>query len=151
MAINEQLFALLNIFIASILAGLIGYEREILHKPAGFRTHMIVGGAVALLVILGTEIVDQFESSFVNEIIRADPLRLIEAVVVGVSFIGAGTVLQNKKESNIRYLTTAASILFSAGIGIAVALRQYILAFGVTMMALLINHIIRLIQPPQKK
>lgn len=136
---------LLHVIIASFLSGLIGFEREKVDKPAGVRTNMLVGGAVALLVSLGEIIVADFNQKGLTEFISADPTRVIQAIIVGISFIGAGIVLQIEKAYKIKYLTTAATILFSSGIGISVALHQYYLAVGVTVFILFVNYIIGLI------
>ncbi len=130
---------LLHVIIASVLSGIIGIEREKSHKPAGIKTNMMVGGAVALLVLLGKIIVVNYSNAGLHEFIQTDPTRVIQAIIVGVSFIGAGTVLQSQRKQEIRYLTTAATFLFSTGIGIAVALQQYILAGGVTIFTVIIN------------
>ena len=137
---KEELSILLHVIIASVLTGLIGFEREKVDKPAGIRTNMLVGGAVALLVSLGEIIVRHFNQVGLAEFISADPTRIIQAIIVGISFIGAGMVLQIKDEYKIKYLTTAATILFSTGIGIAVALNQYYIAVGVTIFILFINY-----------
>ena len=101
---------------------------------------MIVGGAAALIISLGRVLVLDFAGeSELAGMIRTDPLRMIEAVVVGVSFIGAGTILKVEDKKKVQYLTTAAVILFSAGVGISVAIGQYIVALGVTVFILLIN------------
>src|SRR6056297_2654985 len=113
---------------AALLAGLIGIEREDSGKPAGFRTHMLVSGAAALLVLLSGDIVEiRLGNEAVADSIRTDPVRVMEAIVVGIGFIGAGTVLKVEDKLRVRYLTTAASILFAAGIGIAVALYMFVL------------------------
>ena len=145
MDLKYQLIILLHVVIASILSGIIGFERERVDKPAGMRTNMIVGGAVALLVSLGEVIVIHFRDIALADLIQADPIRIIQAIVVGISFIGAGTVLQIEKESKIKYLTTAATILFSTGIGITVALKQYYLAVGVTIFILFVNVFMKII------
>jgi len=137
---NTELNILLHVVIASVLGGLIGLEREKVEKPAGVRTNMLVGGAVALLVSLGKIIVVYFLDSGLGEYISADPVRIIQAIIVGISFIGAGMVLQIAGEQKIKYLTTAATILFSTGVGISVALDQYILAVGATIFILIINY-----------
>ena len=142
---KQELYILLHVVIAAVLSGLIGLERGKFDKPAGFRTNMIVGGAVALLVCLGRIIVEDFQDAGLSEYINADPTRIIHAIIVGISFIGAGMVLQIPHEHKIKYLTTAATILFSSGIGIAVALNQYIIAIGVTVFILIINYVLRLI------
>ncbi|HYW94734.1 MAG TPA: MgtC/SapB family protein [Bacteroidales bacterium] len=138
----DQMKILMHVAIAVVLSGLIGFEREKFDKPAGIRTNMIVGGAVALMVSLGEVIVIHFQSTGLAEYIRTDPNRVIQAIIMGVSFIGAGTVLQIQEEYKIKYLTTAATIFFSSGIGIAVALEQYYLAVGVTLLILIINFVI---------
>ncbi len=148
---ETELIILLHVIIASVLAGLVGLEREAVDKPAGIRTNMMVGGAVALLVMLGEVIVIYFKNAGLGDIIDTDPTRIIHAVIVGISFIGAGMVLQIANEHKVKYLTTAATILFSTGIGISVALRQYYLAVGVTLFILFINFLIGQITRSMKK
>jgi putative Mg2+ transporter-C (MgtC) family protein len=137
--IENELDFLLHIVIASILTGIIGIERGSVRKPAGLRTNMIVGGAVCLFMILGESVVMRFSDLGFGAYITTDPIRIIQAIVLGISFIGAGMVLHTQKEQKVKYLTSSATILFSAGIGISVALRQYILAVGVTLFVILIN------------
>ena len=138
---STEMRVFLDVFIASCLAGIIGFEREIGDKPAGIRTNMLVGGAVAMLVSLGEIIVFRFENTGLSEYVNTDPIRIIQAIIVGVSFIGAGTVLQIQSEYKIKYLTTAATILMSTGIGISVALHWYWLAVSVTLFVLIINYV----------
>lgn len=68
-----------------------------------------------------------------------NPIRILQAIIVGVSFIGAGTILKSREENTIRNLTTASTLLYSSGIGISVALNAYVLAAGLAVVALLIN------------
>jgi putative Mg2+ transporter-C (MgtC) family protein len=70
-------------------------------------------------------------------VIGADPIRVIEAIITGVSLLGAGTIIRRERAEQVEGLATAASILFSAGVGSCVALRQRMLAAGVTVLALL--------------
>jgi putative Mg2+ transporter-C (MgtC) family protein len=135
----------LHVLMASGLSGLIGIEREKGHKPAGVRTNMLVGGAVALLVAMGETIVVHFHDLGLTDFISTDPTRVIQAIIVGISFIGAGMVLQIKEERRIKYLTTAATILISSGIGISVALGKYFLAVAVTLFILFINYLLGVI------
>ncbi len=146
-----ELNILLHVVIAALLCGIIGYEREKEDKPAGIKTNMVVGGAVALLVSLGEVIVAHFDEVGFNEFISMDPTRIIQAIIVGISFIGAGIVLQIETEYKIKYLTTASIILFSTGIGIAVALNQYVLAVGVTVFILVINLFIGMVRDKIRK
>lgn len=143
---RNELIILLHVMLAALLSGIIGFEREKVSKPAGIRTNMLVGGAVALLVALGRIIVDVFIDAGFSENVRFDPTRIIQAIIVGISFIGAGVVLQIESDRKIKYLTTAATILFSSGIGIAVALHQYWLAVGVTLFILFVNYILKLFE-----
>jgi len=131
----------MNVIIATALSGIVGYEREKAQKPAGFRTNMIVGGASCLLVNLTYVLSTSLESVFSVDMVQADPIRVLEAIVVGVSFIGGGTILKSPQKQKVRNLTTAATLLYSSGIGISVALKQYWLAAGLSILAVLVNFV----------
>lgn len=140
---ETQFRILLDILIAFILGGLIGLEREKRDKPAGFRTNILISGASATFIILGQYIVEEMKLNLTDEALGVDPTRIVHAVIFGVSFIGVGTILKSQSDDTIHYLTTSATILMSAVAGMAVALRLYILAVGVTLLTLLINTIVR--------
>lgn len=140
--IADQLYILLDVTIATVLTALIGIEREKAHKPAGIRTNMIVGGATCLIVSLTIPLLNFFENYNMQNIISTDPIRVLQAIIVGISFIGAGTVIKLKDIPQVTGLTTAATLLYSSGIGICVALKQYILAIGITLLIIIINAII---------
>ena len=127
-----------KVVVAALLGGLVGIEREFAERPAGLRTHMLVGGTAAFFVLLANILLLSFEP---RDILRADPVRVVEAVVVGISFLGAGTILKYREhgERVVEGLTTSASILSVAAIGIAVALDTYILAVGAALLNLFIN------------
>lgn len=125
---------LAEVALAMLLGGLIGVEREAANKPAGLRTHMLVAGAAALLVGTAFSLVDQSARLTPNAEVTVDPIRILQAVVVGISFLGAGTIVRGRGPEHVHGLTTAASLLMSSGIGIAVALRQFGLAIGVTLL-----------------
>jgi putative Mg2+ transporter-C (MgtC) family protein len=137
-----QIHQLLYIAAAMFLGGIIGLEREILDKPAGFRTHMLVAGTSALLMMLG-EAVMHFYPVAETLRLQADPIRLIQAIIVGISFICAGTILRHRDREQIEGLTTAATILLASTIGIVVALRQMVLAAGMIGLTLFILTIFR--------
>jgi putative Mg2+ transporter-C (MgtC) family protein len=122
--------------LAMVLGAAIGFEREIEDKPAGLRTHMLVAGAAAMFVALGDVVVKHFDVGLASELIRSDPVRIIEAVITGVSFLGAGTIIRYRAKRRIEGLTTAASTLFTAAVGVCVALSQVALAVGVTVLVL---------------
>jgi putative Mg2+ transporter-C (MgtC) family protein len=122
-----------EVAIAMALGGLIGLEREFADKPAGLRTHMLIAGAAALLVGLGDTMMRRF--ALAGDLVRADPIRVIEAVVTAVGFLGAGMIIRRGGD-RIEGLTTAASVLFAAAVGICVALTEYLLAVGATVLDL---------------
>lgn len=68
----------------------------------------------------------------------SDPIRIVEAIVTGISFLGAGTIFRRDRSEQVEGLTTAATILLCAAVGISVALRQFVLAVGVTLLALFV-------------
>lgn len=140
---QEDVYQFFHVLMAALLTGLIGWERENRDMPAGLRTHMIVGSAAALLVILGHMMVNFYNLNDSDAAMQYDPLRVVEAIIVGISFIGAGTILKVEQNEKIRYLTSAATILISAGIGIAVALERFVLAILITALVLIINSVIR--------
>lgn len=119
---------------AAFLGSLVGIDRELADKPAGLRTHMLVAASAALLVSLANVIVPNLDLN--PDLVRLDPIRMIEAIVAGISFLGAGTIIRQK--SGIEGLTTAASLLFVAALGITVALSQFVLAIGLTVLNLII-------------
>ena len=141
-----QLVALGEILLAMLLGGLIGYERETAQKPAGLRTHMLVGGAAALLVALGNSIIASFDATVPMQNLNTDPIRVIEAIIVGISFLGAGTIFRRERRDEVEGLTTAASILFTAGVGIAVALGEFVLAVGSTILVLIVMRVLGLLE-----
>jgi putative Mg2+ transporter-C (MgtC) family protein len=131
----DSLNQLGNVIIAMVLGAAIGLERELANKPAGLRTHMLVTAASALLVRLGDAMVRHFDSYHSTELLRSDPIRIIEAVITGVSFLGAGTIFRHGN-TYVEGLTTAASLLLAAAVGMCVALSQITLAIGVTILLL---------------
>lgn len=137
-SLEVQFQILLAVGAAMFLGALVGLERELADKPAGLRTHILVAAAASLLVSLGDVLVRHFDLGLSREILRSDPIRIIEAVITGVSFLGAGTIIRGQGEDRVAGLTTAASILLVAAIGVCVALSQYALAVGVTLLALLV-------------
>lgn len=136
-----------RVALAMILGAVVGYERQLASKPAGLRTHMLVAGAGALLVSLGQTVIDAFPDDAPQGVVRVDPLRIIEAVIAGISFLGAGTIITRKDAGDVQGLTTAASLLFAAGIGIAVGLLQMVVALGSTALTLIVLRVVAAVDP----
>src|SRR5687768_4476514 len=88
-----QLEVIGEVALAMLLGGVIGFERELADKPAGFRTQMLVAGAAALLVGLGDAMMLRFMSDTKLQV-TGDPIRIVEAIITGISFLGAGTIFR---------------------------------------------------------
>jgi putative Mg2+ transporter-C (MgtC) family protein len=129
----QNLEVFFQLGLAILLGGAIGLDRERADKPAGFRTHMLVCAAAAMLVLLGQFIDLNYIEVVGTDVIRTDPVRVLQTIITGISFIGAGTILRHKK-GPVEGLTTAATLFFSATIGIAVGVGAYPLAIVATVM-----------------
>jgi putative Mg2+ transporter-C (MgtC) family protein len=97
---------------------------------------MLVAGSAALLTGMSRILVGQLGID--ESIVRTDPLRIIEAVITGVSFLGAGTIIRNRGDGQVEGLTTAATLLLAGALGIGVALGQLVLTIGVTIIVLVV-------------
>lgn len=100
---------------AAILVAGIGFDREMSGRAAGLRTHMLVSASAALFAILSIEVISLPHLS--DDQVRADPLRVIEAVTAGVAFLAAGFIIVAR--GRVRGVTTGAGIWFSAAVGLA--------------------------------
>src|SRR5690606_3078168 len=139
-----QLETVLATGVAMILGGLVGVERELKDRPAGFRTHMLVAGAAALLVGIGRLTLDDPSLFDIDSsALRIDPLRLVEAVIAGVAFIGAGTIFGSR--GHVAGITTAASLLMVAVIGIATGFHYYVVAIAATALTLVVLAVLALL------
>ena len=123
----------LTIFIAALLGGAIGLEREYRSKEAGFRTHFLVGLGSALFMVLSMHGFDGFEAQ-PGVIIQRDPARMAAQVVSGIGFIGAGTIIFQKNV--VKGLTTAAGLWVTSAIGMTAGVGMYGLATMATLMVL---------------
>jgi putative Mg2+ transporter-C (MgtC) family protein len=141
----SDLVVLGDVALAMLLGGLIGLERETASKPAGFRTHTLLAGAATLLVALAGPLLADYETSQYADLVRADPNRIVEAVVTAIGFIGAGTIFRAGRGGSVEGLTTAASLLMAGAMGIAVALHRYLLAAVLTLLVLAVLRLLGLV------
>lgn len=124
---------LLRILLATLLCGMIGFERELKKHSAGFRTHILVGVGACLMMLLSIYGFEAYIMQYDN--IRFDPARIPSYVISGIGFLGAGTIMVHGM--TIRGLTTAASIWTVAGIGLVVGAGLYPLAILATLVVLI--------------
>ncbi len=113
---------------AALLGGLLGWEREYRGKAAGVRTHMLVSMGAAMFVLVAEQ----------EGITPADNSRVLQGIIAGVGFLGAGTILKSDGAHQIRGLTTAAGIWLTAAIGVAAGLGREATALLSTVLALLV-------------
>ena len=107
-----------RLLLATILGGIVGYEREHTHRPAGFRTHILVCIGSALVMITSEFIFERYKMSA-----NVDPARLGAQVISGIGFLGAGTIIRDG--FNVKGLTTAASLWAVSCVGIATGIGFY--------------------------
>ena len=107
-----------RLILAAILGAVIGIEREIKNRAAGFRTHIIVSVGACLIMLIGIDGIGKFSSDTAR-----DTARIAGQVISGIGFLGAGTILQ--KKNAVTGLTTAATLWLSAAIGLAVGIGYY--------------------------
>ena len=129
---SGELDFILRIFIASLLVGVIGLEREYRDKAAGFRTHFLVALGSALFMIISAY---GFEGVLTSPEQRLDVSRIAAQVVSGIGFIGAGTIIFQKNA--VRGLTTAAGVWVTAAIGMACGGGMYVIATVSTALVLI--------------
>ena len=122
---------ILNIFLAALLGGAIGFEREYRSKEAGFRTHFLVGLGSGLFMVLSLHGFDDFVGI---QGIQRDPSRIAAQVVSGIGFIGAGTIIFQKNV--VKGLTTAAGLWVTSAIGMTAGTGMFALATAATAMVI---------------
>src|ERR1041384_1799681 len=125
----------IRLIAAVLLGGFLGIERERVGKPAGLRTHTIVCLATTLVVLACTEVK-----------MSPDGLsRVIQGIVTGIGFVGAGSILKLSEQREIKGLTTAAGLWMTAIIGISVglgALGLAVISTGLALLVLSLEHVV---------
>jgi len=118
----------LRLFVALVVGGLVGIQRELTHKPAGLRTHMLLALGTALLIV----IVDESGSS------KSDMSRVVQGLVTGIGFLGGGAILKLTAEHEIHGLTTAAGLWLTSAASIAAGVGQLPLAIVGVILGLVV-------------
>lgn len=134
---RHLMHVLIRLLAATVLGAIIGAQREKAGKPAGLRTHMLVtvGTAVFVLACSGVGMGQDALS------------RVIQGIVTGIGFIGAGSILKLDRERDIQGLTTAASVWMTAAVGVAVGLGSLGVAILSTIFTLLILSLAKRFEP----
>lgn len=126
--VTEITTVTIRLLMAALLGGILGFEREQRGKAAGIKTHMLVaiGSALFILIPLQAGISD------------AEMSRVMQGIITGIGFLGAGAILKGHDEKDLKGLTTAAGIWLTAAIGVAAGLGRESLAILCTFLALLV-------------
>jgi putative Mg2+ transporter-C (MgtC) family protein len=126
--VSEITTVIIRLFMAALLGGILGFEREQRGKAAGIKTHMLVAIGSALFVLVPMQAgVSEVEMS-----------RVIQGIITGIGFLGAGAILKGHDEKDLKGLTTAAGIWVTSAIGIAAGLGRESLAILCTVFALVV-------------
>lgn len=118
----------LRFLLAAILGGLLGYDREMKGKAAGLRTHMLVSLGAALFILIPQQ----------AGVSVADLTRVLQGLVAGVGFLGAGSIIMGRQQEEAKGMTTAASIWLTAAIGVAAGMGREATAVLSTLLAMVI-------------
>lgn len=136
--VTTQLEVLYLTAIAAVLGALIGVERRRADKPAGMRTQALVCAASALVVAIGRAI----ESAAGT----GDPTRPLHAVITGIGFLGAGSIVHSGTGGSAKGMTTAAAVFTTAAVGVTVGIGAPISAVGATLVTLFVLRGVRIIE-----
>jgi len=128
----------LRLFVASAIGALIGWDRERADKPAGLRTHMLVALGAASFTLLGFEVGDHLAPKTGDGF---DPTRVLQGVIGGIGFLGAGAIIQNR--GHVSGITTAASVWVAGALGSAAGVGAYVLAVFTALFAFGILRFVR--------
>ncbi len=131
--VTELVRISVRLLMAALLGGILGFEREQRGKSAGIKTHMLVCMGAALFVLIPQQ---------AGIISGADVSRVMQGVIAGIGFLGAGAILKGDDEKDLKGLTTAAGIWLTAAIGVAAGLGRESSAILCTVFALLVLVII---------
>jgi len=125
---------IIRIIAASILGGIVGIQRQSTHKPAGLRTHMLVSLAASGFIVACASFGMSTDGMS----------RVIQGIVTGIGFVGAGTILKLSQEHEIKGLTTAESVWMASAIGVTVGMGNLGIGLMITALALAILWLVKI-------
>lgn len=121
----------IRLVLSVVLSGLIGLERQLHRRTAGWRTHILVCLGSCLIMLTSLYIFDIYKDK-----VPLDPARIAAGVITGIGFLGAGTIIRERE--GVKGLTTAASLWVVAAIGLAVGCGFYKAALITTILTLVV-------------
>lgn len=130
-----------RLLVAVVVGAILGWDRERLEKPAGLRTHMLVALGSATFTLLGFEVSAHLSVRHQTEF---DPTRVLQGVVGGIGFLGAGTIIQTR--GRVSGITTAASVWVAGSLGAAAGVGAYVLATIAAVLAFAILFVVAQIE-----
>lgn len=125
-SVEDGTVIVVRLLAAAILGALVGWERERKHRPAGLKTHVLVSIGSALFVL----------APLMAGIDGAEVTRVMQGIVSGIGFLGAGAIIKLERDERIEGLTTAAGIWMTAAIGMAAGMGMELVALLTTGVAL---------------
>jgi putative Mg2+ transporter-C (MgtC) family protein len=126
-----------KLFLAAVIGGAIGFERESHGQAAGFRTYLIVSAGACLMMLLSLHMEELFRHLNANAVVRLDPGRIASYAIASMGFLGAGAIIKGK--GTVRGITTAAGLWVVTGMGLAIGaghIYQTIFTTAIILVAL---------------
>ncbi len=150
---EESTTLIVRILIGGLLGGLIGFERELRSKEAGFRTHFLVSLGSALFTVISAygydtffrDSMELFRDMHLTEALSFDPSRIAAQIVSGIGFLGAGIIIFQKNA--VHGLTTAAGLWVTSAIGISCGMGHYDYAVAATVVVILVLEFMVVLNP----
>jgi len=137
----SPLLLVIRLSLAALLGALFGWEREASDKPAGLRTHMLVSIGAATFTLLGFETGAELAARFGES--GLDPTRIVQGIVGGLGFLGAGSIIKSRNADDVTGITTAASVWFTGALGVACGMGAFLLAGISALLGFLVLTVLR--------
>ena len=133
---NYDMQIFIRLVLSLILSSLVGLERELHRRTAGLRTHILVSMGSCLIMLTSLHVFAIYKDQ-----VPLDPTRIAAGVITGIGFLGAGTIMRER--TNVKGLTTAASLWVVAAVGLAVGCGFYSAAIFSTLLTLAVLMVLR--------
>ena len=133
--------AALRIFLAMMLGGVLGWERQRKSKPAGLKTHMLVSLGAASFSLMTFEL---YASLISARVYAGDPMRTVTAIVGGLGFLGAGAIIRSG--DSVYGVTTAATVWVAGALGVACGTGQYVIAATVISLSIIVLTLVHAVE-----